>query len=84
MIPIWGAWVDGHWYVPYRAHNRGGRAAEKVHIEGVLTLPDQPPRRSPQELDYLPGFGASEGAFVFDRDPREGTLVLRVLSLQQP
>lgn len=75
--------VDQHYYVPFTVTNTGGSTAEAVQVMGELTLGNTT-ETGEQQIDYLSGGEQEDGAFIFSRNPREGTLSLRVASYKLP
>lgn len=73
----------GQFYVPFTVENTGGETVESVQVIGELRL-GADVETGEQQIDFLSGGEAEEGAFIFSRDPRQGDLRLRVASYRLP
>lgn len=71
----------GQYYVPFSVANLGGKTAQAVRVEARLATESL---TGEQEIDYLAGGEREEGAFVFERDPAQGGVLLRVTGYRQP
>lgn len=69
-------------YVPFEVRNLGGAAAN-IQLEAELASGGEPEPAS-QQIDFLAGGEIERGAFLFDADPRQGELTLRVASYLDP
>jgi uncharacterized protein (TIGR02588 family) len=76
--------VDGQFYVPFMLVNKGGETAESVHVIAKLKISDQIEESGEQEIDFLSGGEKQEGAFIFSQNPKNGQLVIRVVSYKLP
>ena len=69
--------------VPFTARNDGGATAAEVTVVGELR-DGAGVEAARAQLDYLPGASERRGTLVFTRDPRAGTLRLRVEGWREP
>jgi uncharacterized protein (TIGR02588 family) len=74
----------GQFYVPFEVRNEGGETVESVQVVAELRVNDRVEAVSEQQIDFLSGGEAETGAFVFQQDPRQGTMRLRVGSYTEP
>jgi uncharacterized protein (TIGR02588 family) len=76
--------VEKQYYVPFTVTNIGGETAESVQIIGEIEENGRVEQVGDQQIDYLSGGEKQEGAFVVDRDPRQGNFAMRVASYKLP
>jgi uncharacterized protein (TIGR02588 family) len=76
--------TNGQFYVPFELRNQGGETAESVQVLAELRLNGTVAETGEQQIDFLSGGETEAGAFVFQRDPRRGELILRVGSYKEP
>ncbi|MBW4696338.1 MAG: TIGR02588 family protein [Aphanocapsa lilacina HA4352-LM1] len=76
--------AGGQFYVPFAVENQGGQTAEAVRVEAELRSAEGSREVAEQEIDFLAGGEKETGVFVFERDPREGQLRLRVSGYKVP
>lgn len=76
--------TNGRFYVPFEVVNTGGETVESVQIIAELKTGDRVLESGDQQIDFLSRGEKEEGAFVFDRDPRQGDLSVRVASYKVP
>ncbi|MEM6450623.1 MAG: TIGR02588 family protein [Cyanobacteria bacterium P01_D01_bin.105] len=76
--------TQGRYYVPFTLRNTGGRIARTVQVIAELSLPDGDTENGEQQFDFLSGSERKKGSFVFDHNPQDGTLVVRVASFGLP
>ena len=76
--------ADGQFYVPFELKNTGGETVESVQVVAELRVNGQVEEVGDQQIDFLSGGEAEEGAFVLRQDPRRGELVIRVASYKVP
>jgi len=76
--------TDGKFYVPFEVMNTGGETVESVQVIAELKTGDRVLESGDQQIDFLSKGEKEEGAFVFQRDPRQGELVVRVASYKIP
>ncbi len=75
---------SGQFYVPFSVTNTGGGTAESVQIIAELQVNGEVEQSSEQQIDFLSSGETEEGAFIFNRDPRQGKLMIRVASYKLP
>ncbi len=75
---------SGQFYVPFTVTNTGGGTAESVQIIAELEINGEVVESGEQQIDFLSGGEAEEGAFIFSQDPQQGTLSLRAASYKLP
>lgn len=76
--------AGGQFYVPFSVTNTGGGTAESVQVIAELRVNGEVIETGEQQFDFLSGGEKAEGAFVFQRDPAQGDLSLRVASYSLP
>lgn len=76
--------TEGKFYVPFEVTNTGGETVESVQIVAELKTGDRVLESGDQQIDFLSRGEKEEGAFVFQRDPRQGNLIVRVASYKIP
>ncbi len=76
--------AEGHYYVPFYLRNTGGRIARTVQVLADLRLADGTNETGEQQFDFLSGNERKSGGFVFEHNPTEGDLVIRVASFGLP
>lgn len=69
--------------VPVVVHNRGQRTATDVQVRATLTV-DGEEHEGDQLVDFLSGGESEEVEFVFEDDPTDGELEVRVTGLGLP
>ena len=76
--------TEGRYYVPFTLRNTGGRIARTVQVLADLNLPDGTDETGEQQFDFLSGKERKKGGFVFEHNPKDGELVVRVASFGLP
>lgn len=76
--------TNGKFYVPFEVTNTGGETVESVQVVAELKVNNQVVESGDQQIDFLSKHEKEEGAFVFQRDPRQGELIVRVASYKIP
>ena len=77
--------VDGGFRVDIRARNRSRIAAAQIEVEGRLSGGSQGEVETGRiTFDYLAGHSARKGGLFFTRDPRSGSLSIRVAGYAMP
>lgn len=76
--------AQGDFYVPFTVTNTGGETAASVQIIAELKSQGQVVATGEQQIDYLSSGEIEKGAFVFNSNPSEGELILRVASYKSP
>ncbi|WP_017298233.1 TIGR02588 family protein [Nodosilinea nodulosa] len=71
-------------YVPFELTNTGGETAESVQVSAELKINGEVEESGNVEIDFLARDETAEGAFVFNQNPDQGELVLRVSSYKKP
>ena len=79
---IWES--SGQFYVPFTVTNAGGGTAESVQIIAELEIDGEVVESGEQQIDFLSGGEAETGAFIFSKNPQQGTLKLRAASYTLP
>lgn len=74
--------LDHH--VLVRVRNDGDRTVENVQVVAALRIDGEEPLEGEQLVLFLAPSTEEEVVFVFNRDPNEGTLDLRVASYATP
>ena len=75
---------DGRFVVPVRVENRGERTAADVRVDATLTVDGEDVEEADLLVDFLSGGEKEDLEFVFDEDPDEGTLDVRVTGYRLP
>jgi uncharacterized protein (TIGR02588 family) len=76
--------TEGRYYVPFNLRNTGGHIARTVQVIADLHLGDGTDEIGEQQFDFLSGNERKTGSFVFEHNPAEGDLVIRVASFGLP
>ncbi len=76
--------TDGRYYVPFAITNTGGRIANGVQVTAELHTEGEDNETGEQQIDFLSGHETKAGSFVFNHDPNNGDLVVRVASYRLP
>jgi len=76
--------VQGKYYVPFTVTNAGGGTAESVQVVGELRVDGEVAESGEQEVDFLSSGEKEEGAFIFNRNPADADLSIRVTSYKLP
>lgn len=76
--------VNQQYYVPFTVTNEGGETAESVEVVGELSLTDGTTETGMQEVNFLSRQEQRSGEFIFDHDPQQGELTVRVASYKTP
>ncbi|MEM8808570.1 MAG: TIGR02588 family protein [Cyanobacteria bacterium P01_G01_bin.38] len=76
--------IDNHYYVPFVIKNTGGQVARTVQVSAELRLDNAPDETGAQDIDFLSANERKRGSFVFDHDPNQGQLTVRVASFRLP
>jgi uncharacterized protein (TIGR02588 family) len=74
---------DERFVVPVVVENRGESTAENVQVLATLTI-DGEDHEGDQVIDFLSGGEREDLEFVFDDDPGEGELEVRVTGYARP
>lgn len=76
--------TEGRYYLPFTLKNTGGRIVRTVQVVADLQLPDGNEETGEQQFDFLSGNERKKGSFVFEHNPKDGTLIVRVASFRLP
>jgi uncharacterized protein (TIGR02588 family) len=76
--------ANGQFYVPFAVQNQGGETVESVQVLAELRVDDRLTATSEQQIDFLSAGERETGAFIFQQDPRQGKMRLRVGSYTEP
>ena len=76
--------VERQYYVPFTVINTGGETAESVEVIARLLSGSEISETGTQQIDFLSRKEERSGEFVFDRDPQQGELTIRVASYRLP
>ena len=75
--------TNGHYYVPFSITNTGGRIARTVQVTAELQSAGGV-ETGEQQIDFLSGNERKQGSFVFNHNPQDGSLMIRVASYRVP
>lgn len=75
--------LGGRFHVDVVVENRGDETAEAVQVVASLEI-DGEPLETDETVDFLAGGDQAELTFVFEQDPDEGELSVRVAGFQTP
>lgn len=75
--------VKQQYYVPFTVTNSGGETVESVEIVAKL-LTDNDEEMGRQQVDFLSRQEKRSGEFVFNHNPQQGKLIVRVASYKLP
>ena len=76
--------INQQYYVPFTVVNSGGETANLVEVVAQLASDSTTVETGKQQIDFLSRKEERSGEFIFSRDPRQGELLVRVASYQQP
>lgn len=74
---------SGQYYVPFSVTNHGGITAESVQIVAELDVNGKV-ESGEQQVDFLSSKEKEEGVFIFQQNPQQGKLTIRVASYKLP
>lgn len=74
---------EGRFHVEVEVENRGQQTAESVQVSGALVVGGDE-QEGDQTIDFLSGGETEELEFVFDEDPADGELTVRVTGFLLP
>ena len=75
--------VNRQYYVPFSVSNSGGITANSVEVVAELITQSEI-QTGRQRIDFLSRQETHSGEFIFDRNPSQGKLTVRVASYQEP
>ena len=76
--------VEQQYYIPFTVTNSGGKTAHFVEVIAQIKIGQEQIAIGRQQVDFLSREETQSGEFIFDRDPQQGELTVRVASYQQP
>jgi uncharacterized protein (TIGR02588 family) len=76
--------INQQYYVPFTVTNYGGETAESVEVVAELFFDEEVIQTGNQQIDFLSRKEQRSGEFIFDRDPQQGDLKIRVASYKLP
>lgn len=76
--------VNQQFYVPFTVTNEGGTTVKSVEVVAELWIEDELRQQGSQEITFLSRGEVQSGAFIFNYNPDEGELIIRVASYQLP
>ncbi|UBF28173.1 TIGR02588 family protein [Kovacikia minuta CCNUW1] len=71
-------------YVPFEIANTGGETVDAVQVIAELRINGQVKESGEVQFDFLSGDEKEKGAFIFEQDPRQGELTIRIASYREP
>ncbi|NEQ30975.1 MAG: TIGR02588 family protein [Leptolyngbya sp. SIO4C5] len=71
-------------YVPFVVMNQGGRTVDSVQITAELEVNGTVVESGEQQFQFLASSETEAGAFVFNQNPSQGNLVIRIASYSLP
>jgi uncharacterized protein (TIGR02588 family) len=71
-------------YVPFTIANTGGETVESVEVTAQLDLNGKVEDVGSQQIDFLSDGETRSGAFILDRNPKKGELIVRVTGYRLP
>jgi uncharacterized protein (TIGR02588 family) len=75
---------QGQYYVPFSVKNTGGGTAEAVQVIAELRFNGEVIETGQQHISFLSGGEVQKGVFIFQRNPQQGDLEIRVASYKLP
>jgi uncharacterized protein (TIGR02588 family) len=76
--------AKGQFYVPFTVANTGNETAESVEIMAELDVNGTMEEIGSQQIDFLSGGETQSGAFILNRNPDRGKLIVRVTGYKLP
>ena len=76
--------VDQQYYVPFSVINSGGETVESVEVVAKLSFNNDNNETGRQQIDFLSRQEKRSGEFIFNQDPQQGELIVRVASYKLP
>jgi uncharacterized protein (TIGR02588 family) len=74
----------GQFYIPFTVANIGGETVESVEIIAEFNSNGEIAEIGSQQIDFLSDGETKEGAFIIDRNPAKGELIVRVTGYKLP
>lgn len=75
---------NDQFYIPFEVVNTGGQTAESVQVIAELRKNNEIEASGDLQIDFLAQNETETGAFVFQQNPRNGELTLRIGSYKVP
>jgi uncharacterized protein (TIGR02588 family) len=76
--------AEGQFYIPFTVANTGGETVESVEIIAELNLNGKIEDIGSQQIDFLSDGETNSGAFILNRNPNQGELIVRVTGYKLP
>lgn len=76
--------AEGKFYVPFTVANTGGETVESVEVIAELKMNEEVEEVGSQQIDFLSDGENKSGAFIIDRNPKKGELIVRVTGYRLP
>ena len=76
--------VQQQYYVPFSVINSGGETVESVEIVAKLAFDSQEEETGRQQVNFLSRKEKRSGEFIFNHNPQQGKLTVRVASYKLP
>jgi uncharacterized protein (TIGR02588 family) len=76
--------AKGQFYVPFTVANTGNETAESVEVMAELDVNGKMEEIGSQQIDFLSGGETQSGAFILNRYPDRGKLIVRVTGYKLP
>jgi uncharacterized protein (TIGR02588 family) len=71
-------------YIPFTVANNGGETVESVEVIAELNLNGKIENIGSQQIDFLSNGETNSGAFILNRNPNQGELIVRVTGYKLP
>ncbi|MFM2314606.1 MAG: hypothetical protein RLZZ04_3882 [Cyanobacteriota bacterium] len=76
--------TGGQFYIPFTVANTGGETVESVEVIAELNLNGKIEDIGSQQIDFLSDGETNSGAFILNRNPNQGKLIVRVTGYKLP
>jgi uncharacterized protein (TIGR02588 family) len=76
--------AKGQFYVPFTVANTGNETAESVEVMAELDVNGKMEEIGSQQINFLSGGETQSGAFILNRNPDRGKLIVRVTGYKLP
>jgi uncharacterized protein (TIGR02588 family) len=76
--------AEGQFYIPFTVANTGGETVESVEVIAELNLNGKIEDIGSQQIDFLSDGETNSGAFILNRNPNQGELIVRVTGYKLP
>ncbi|MGP1375201.1 MAG: TIGR02588 family protein [Almyronema sp.] len=71
-------------YVPFVVVNQGGQTVDSVQVIAELRINGEVAESGEQQFQFLSSNETESGAFVFQQNPSQGELIIRIASYSLP